>query len=62
MTDGLSNLYRELLSGSYDCVDRIGDRLKLGGVMLCADRDDELTFRRRHDLVRGCRSSPRIEP
>ena len=23
MTDGLSNLYQELLSGSYDCVDRI---------------------------------------
>ncbi len=23
MTDGLSELYQELLSGSYDCVDRI---------------------------------------
>ena len=23
MTDGLSSLYQELLSGSYDCVDRI---------------------------------------
>ena len=23
MTDGLSTLYRELLGGSYDCVDRI---------------------------------------
>jgi hypothetical protein len=23
MPDGLSNLYQELLSGSYDCVDRI---------------------------------------
>jgi hypothetical protein len=23
MTDGLSTLYRDLLSGSYDCVDRI---------------------------------------
>ena len=23
MSDGLSKLYRELLSGSYDCVDRI---------------------------------------
>ena len=31
MTDGLSSLYQELLSGSYDCVDRIGDRLKPGG-------------------------------
>jgi hypothetical protein len=23
MTDGLSTLYRDLLGGSYDCVDRI---------------------------------------
>ena len=23
MADGLSNLYQDLLSGSYDCVDRI---------------------------------------
>ena len=23
MSDGLSELYQELLSGSYDCVDRI---------------------------------------
>ena len=23
MTDGLSTLYQDLLSGSYDCVDRI---------------------------------------
>jgi hypothetical protein len=23
MTDGLSTLYRDLLDGSYDCVDRI---------------------------------------
>ena len=32
------------------------------GVMLRADRDDEPTSRRWHDLVRGYRSSPRIEP
>jgi hypothetical protein len=30
MADGLSELYRELLSGSYDCVDRIALNAYLG--------------------------------
>ena len=34
MSDGLSELYQELLSGSYDCVDRIAPPISSEGQAL----------------------------
>jgi hypothetical protein len=51
MSDGLSKLYQELLSGSYDCVDRIvlnayfGMGHSPGGFRVCGGRSPDRTRR-----------------